>query len=226
MSDTRSGTFAAVAILLIAGALALGNILLFGLAIRQLGGGPEQSFLTSALSAYQSNPAFLIYVLAAHALAGALLAIVFLTFRETASSGASGDRVAEAPKADSPAPALRLLALLQQEGRFIDFVQEDIDAYSDTQVGAAARAIHAGCRKVLHEHMQIDRIFTQDEGTEIVVPAGFDATAIRLSGNVHGQPPFRGRLEHSGWRTRAVTLPQGPAEIDPHVLAPAEVEVA
>lgn len=225
MSETRNGRFAAVAILAITGALALGNILLFGLAISQLGGGSEQSLVRSALEAYQRNPAFLVYLLAAHAFAGILIAIVFTTFRD---GGSSPDRTAsvDQPRRESPVPALRLLALLQQEGRFIDFVQEDIETYSDAQVGAAARAIHSGCRKVLREHMRIDRIFAQDEGSEIELPPGFDATAVRLSGNVHGQPPFRGTLEHSGWRTREVKLPEVPAEIDPNVLAPAEVEVA
>jgi len=227
MSSTRNGAFAGVAVLAIAGILALGNLLLFGLAAQQLGGGgAEQPFLAAVTATYQRVPAYLAYLLAAHAFAGILLAIVFLTFRSPGAVPADADKPTEPAKPDSPVAALRLLALLQQEGRFIDFVQENIASYSDAQVGAAARAIHTGCRKALHEHMQIDRIFTQEEGTEIEVPAGFDASAVRLSGNVHGQPPFRGRLEHSGWRTHAVTLPDMPAEIDPLILAPAEVEIA
>jgi uncharacterized protein DUF2760 len=139
----------------------------------------------------------------------------------TTGGGTSAD---EAPATDPSAPALRLLALLQQDGRLIDFLQEDIDAYEDAQVGAAVRSIHAGCRKTLHEHLSLDRIYAADEGSPITVEKGFDPNAVRLSGNVTGQPPFTGTLQHGGWRVTKVSLPD--ATTDPAIVAPAEVEIS
>jgi len=56
------------------------------------------------------------------------------------------------------------------------------------------------------------------------VASGFDPSAVRLTGNVHGQPPFRGVLQHGGWRATHVSLPKT-AGVDAAVLAPAEVEI-
>src|SRR5688500_12565958 len=50
----------------------------------------------------------------------------------------------------SPDAALQLLSLLQREGRFVDFIEEDVANYADAQIGAAARVVHEGCRKALH----------------------------------------------------------------------------
>jgi hypothetical protein len=140
-----------------------------------------------------------------------------------------GSRTAKAPASGaadgSGDAALRLLGLLQQEGRLIDFLEEDIDPYSDAQVGAAVRAIHAGCRSALHQRMRIERIYAQEDGAAVEIPAGFDAGAVRLTGNVHGQPPFHGILQHGGWRASELALPAS-AGVDPSVLAPAEVDVS
>ncbi len=125
----------------------------------------------------------------------------------------------------SPAPALRLLSLLQQEGRLIDFIQEDIDGYSDAQVGAAVRSIHSGCRKALQDRIELQRIFGAEDGSEVVVDKSFDPATVRLTGNVSGEPPFRGVLQHGGWRATKVALPESPGDVDPHVIAPAEVEI-
>jgi len=128
----------------------------------------------------------------------------------------------EVPPARTPAAAsaktdaaLRLLALLQREGRLVDFCEEELSGFPDAQVGAAARSVHAGCRKALRE---------EPEGAEVVLDAGFDPRAIRLTGNVAGNPPFRGTLRHHGWRASAARLPV--SDGDPNLLAPAEVELA
>jgi hypothetical protein len=57
------------------------------------------------------------------------------------------------------------------------------------------------------------------------VPAGFDAQRIRLTGNVSGNPPFRGTLKHHGWIAADVKLPAISDALDPRVVAPAEVEL-
>lgn len=137
--------------------------------------------------------------------------------------------VAATVKTEKPAPdpgkrALQLLGILQLEGRLIDFLEEDIDAYSDDQVGAAARTVHAGCRKALHERMKIVRLHEKEDGAAVEIGADFDPRRVRLTGNVHGQPPFRGTLEHGGWMVEEMRLPDLTAG-DPAILAPAEVEI-
>ena len=120
--------------------------------------------------------------------------------------------------------ALRLLGMLQQEGRFVDFVQEDLAPYPDEQIGAAARGIHEGCRKALGEHLVLEPVLRGSEGETVTVEPGFDPAAIRLTGNVSGAPPFRGVLRHTGWRAVRADLPVRRGQ-DPHLIAPAEVEI-
>jgi hypothetical protein len=122
-------------------------------------------------------------------------------------------------------PAVSLLALLQREGRLVDFLREDISAYPDAQVGAAVRAIHTSCRKILDEHLALEPVRSEEEGARVLVERDFDASAIRLTGNVSGKPPFRGVLRHRGWRTRRIELPADPLGQDPSIVAPAEVEI-
>lgn len=123
-------------------------------------------------------------------------------------------------------PDLRVLAVLQRDGRLIDFLQEEIDGYSDTQIGAAVRDIHKGCRKALHDYLTIEPVLNAPEEASVTVPADFDPAAIRLIGNVNGAPPFRGILKHHGWRARSTQLPALPASRDDTtVLSPAEVEI-
>jgi hypothetical protein len=121
--------------------------------------------------------------------------------------------------------ALQLLALLQRESRLIDFLQEDIAAYSDAEVGGAARLLHGGARKVLADTFDLEAVRTEAEGSRLTLPPGFDAAAVRVTGNVVGQPPFTGTLHHQGWRVTAVRLPALTAGHDTRVIAPAEVEL-
>jgi hypothetical protein len=124
-----------------------------------------------------------------------------------------------------PDAALQLLALLQREARLIDFVGEDLSGYADAQIGAAARLVHDGCAKVLREHFSIVPVRDEAEGSRVTLPPGFDAAAVRLTGNVVGQPPFAGSLSHRGWRVTDVRLPRLAEQHDARVLAPAEVEL-
>lgn len=128
-------------------------------------------------------------------------------------------------KETSPDSALQLLALLQQEGRFVDFLQENVTAYSDTEIGGAARVVHEGCCKVVRDYLHIQPVREEAEGARLTVPAGFDPTAVRLTGNVVGQPPFTGTLMHRGWRVAEIKLPKVAEGHDVQVLAPAEVEL-
>jgi hypothetical protein len=140
------------------------------------------------------------------------------------------------PAAPVPAPAptlktldtdaaLQLLALLQREARLIDFTRESLAGYDDAQIGAAARLVHEGCAKVLREHFDIQPVRSEAEGSRVTLPAGFDAAAVKLTGNVSGSAPFTGSLAHRGWRAADVKLPRLAEGHDARVLAPAEVEL-
>jgi hypothetical protein len=120
---------------------------------------------------------------------------------------------------------VRVLALLQREGRLLDFLLEDIQSYSDEQVGAAVRDIHRQCQAALKEHLDLQPVLPQGEGSVVEVTPGFDPSAIRLVGNVTGQPPFRGTLQHHGWRVKEIKLSPPPEGQDELILMPAEVEL-
>ena len=123
-------------------------------------------------------------------------------------------------------PDLRILAVLQRDGRLVDFLLEDIDGYADAQIGAAVRDIHRGCRKAIKEYLTVEPVLPDKEDALVHVPAGFDPATIRLIGNVAGSPPFKGILKHHGWRVKSSQLPVVPgARDDSSILAPAEVEI-
>ncbi len=128
-------------------------------------------------------------------------------------------------KEATPEAALQLLGLLQRDARFIDFVEEDIANYSDADIGAAARLVHDGCRATLREHFSIQPVRDEAEGSRVTIAEGFDAAAIRLTGNVVGNAPFSGSVSHRGWRVTDVRLPKLTQSHDASVLAPAEVEL-
>jgi hypothetical protein len=131
-----------------------------------------------------------------------------------------------APGAPQPVDAaLQLLALLQQEGRLVDFLEEDLSTYADEQIGAAVRPIHEGCRAVLRDRLVLAPILPGVEGATVTVARGFDPAAVRITGNVRGEPPYRGLLRHPGWRSAGLKLPVPTGDQDPSILAPAEVEV-
>ncbi|WP_341312111.1 DUF2760 domain-containing protein [Paraburkholderia sp. IMGN_8] len=151
-----------------------------------------------------------------------------------AASAAPASATAPAPapqpaaptlKEASPDAALQLLGLLQRDARFIDFVEEDIKGYSDADIGAAARLVHDGCRATLREHFTIRPVRDEAEGSRVTLAEGFDATAIRLTGNVVGKAPFNGSVSHRGWRVDEVRLPKLTDSHNARVIAPAEVEL-
>jgi hypothetical protein len=128
-------------------------------------------------------------------------------------------------KQATPDAALQLLGLLQRDARFVDFIEEDVAGYSDADIGAAARVVHGGCRNVLREHFTIRPVRDEAEGSRITLPEGFDATAVRVTGNVVGKAPFSGSLSHRGWRVDEVRLPKLADSRNAKVIAPAEVEL-
>ncbi len=176
--------------------------------------------------------------IAALALVLALLVLVFFLI-----SGKSGvptrpvQKATEAPapisiRPPAPMPAkqaeaeiVAFFGLLQEKGRFVDFLMEDITSYKDSEVGAAARVIHQGCRQVLQEYFNISAISEAQEGAQVTVPAGYSADQYRLIGKLSCEPPFTGTLLHKGWKTEFVKLPRILSTERLPPIAPAEVEL-
>ena len=143
----------------------------------------------------------------------------------TATTPAAEKPVVIPMREAAPEAALQLLGLLQREARFIDFIQEDVAAYQDADIGVAARVVHEGCRKVLRDNFAISPVRDEAEGSRITLPEGFDAASIRVTGNVVGQPPFTGSITHRGWRVVETRLPKLADGHELRVIAPAEVEL-
>jgi len=130
------------------------------------------------------------------------------------------------PKPPARSEAITLLATLQREARFVDFIKEPLGGYSDAQIGAVARDVHRDCSGVIERLFGLVPVVEGEEGSQVEVPAGFDAGRFRLTGNVTGEPPFSGRLAHHGWEATRAKLPAysgSPAAA--RIVAPAEVEL-
>src|SRR3569833_2117679 len=123
------------------------------------------------------------------------------------------ERVIEkpAPKASTAASqregALALLAREQREGRFVDFISEQIDGADDADIGAAVRAVHRGCKEVFDQILSLEPVMPGEEEAKV------DA-------------PYKGTLRHHGWRAGETKLPSLAEGVDRSVIAPAEVELS
>jgi len=230
--------FAFILIILLLGGLAAGNYFMltrapFGNCIG------SQLFINGAdLYGFKPSPSACLnygyYFIGAPLAIGLLLLLTlpFLVAGREIAQEARPQPAAEPKKVAPPPPpkpttdaAVQLLGLFQREGRLIDFLREDIQPYDDTQVGAAVRTIHQTCRQVLAEHLTLEPVLKGNEGDEVTIPKDFDPSAVRLTGNVSGEPPFQGTLRHAGWRAAQVKLPAQPSGQDPKIVAPAEVEI-
>jgi len=162
----------------------------------------------------------------------ARLSPAWSAFRRTMAEPAFAGKVQDllTPPPPPPPPkrsgeALRLLALLQRKGRLLDFLLEDIEKATNEQIGAGVRELHKESQEALKEHLVLAPVLPGEEGDAVEVPPGFDPSAVRLTGNVTGRPPFRGVLKHHGWRVQDFTLAKPPEGQDEFVVAPAEVEL-
>ena len=136
-----------------------------------------------------------------------------------------------APKPQPSAKASRndavtLLATLQREARFIDFIQENLDDYTNDQVGAAVRDIHRDCYQVLDRLFGIQEVVTGEEGESISLPKNYQLDRFQLVGNISEEVQSEGKLIHHGWEISKCEIPtwSGNQEAST-IIAPAEVEV-
>ena len=138
---------------------------------------------------------------------------------------AAPEAAPEVGRDDSSERPMQILALLQRDGRLIDFVMEDLATYGDAQIGAAVRDVHAGCRRVLERYVTLESILAGREGESITVGSAIDPAAIHLVGNVTARSPISGTLLHRGWRVSRIALPPLGEPDARTVVAPAEIEV-
>ena len=132
---------------------------------------------------------------------------------------------ADLEKPSSGEEAIYTLTLLQREGRLIDFLKEDISSFEDAQIGAAVRQVHEGCKKVLDKHFSVAPVLDSTEGEKVDIEKGFDPSMYELSGNVSGEPPYKGELRHKGWQATKVDLPTRQKSRNESIICPAEVDI-
>ena len=196
--------------------------------------------LLAVLTGLLMIPATKAYTFQIAAIAFALALVVFAlslvdagkkTAPETVQVQVPRPAVIEPPPPPPPAEntveaeIVAFFALLQEKGRLVDFLMEDLATYEDAEIGAAARVVHEGCKQVLQEHFKIHAISEAEEGSQITVPAGFAADEYRFVGKLTGDPPFTGKLVHKGWKTDSVKLPRILTSGTLPAIAQAEVEL-
>src|SRR5262245_45469246 len=95
----------------------------------------------------------------------ARLGLAYTAFRKVLGDPDVAARVAPIltpPPPEPPKPPklsgepLRLLVILQRDGRLLDFLLEDISGASDDQIGAGVRAIHKDTQRIIHEHLTLE----------------------------------------------------------------------
>lgn len=165
-----------------------------------------------------------------------LLAVFCLTDRRSPETAAA-PAAEPVPVVPVPPPVNRderakheltaLLGQLQEKGRLVDFVMEELHGQPDERVGQVARVVHAGCREVILRAFDPQPIQAAPEGTLVSPLAGTPPAQVRWVG-AGGGAPDQGRVLHRGWRAARVALPEfssDPTEGDGgYVIAPAELE--
>jgi hypothetical protein len=136
---------------------------------------------------------------------------------------------AASPEMAVEAGVVQFLARMQEKGRLVDFLMDDITPFSNEQIGVVARVVHQGCREVVRGAFEIQPVHPGGEREEIVLAGDFDAGAYRLVGKVPEHPPYRGTVLHRGWKATRISLPRVSATtLDlaaGRIIAPTEVEV-
>ncbi len=121
--------------------------------------------------------------------------------------------------------ALQILGILQRDSRLIDFLMEDISAYSDDQVGAAVRDLHQQCRDSLNRYLLLAPVIDGVEGSPTKLDTN-DPSTVKLLGNVPANgKASNGLLRHKGWKAEKIDLPPLAPGANASVIAPAEVEI-
>lgn len=161
--------------------------------------------------------------------------LAFAAFFTILFKGRLPNALQQPPQADASTPAetaddadraVQMMALLQRDGRLVDFLMEDLASYSDAQIGTAARDVHDNCRRTFDKYVTLEAILDGREGESTTVADNIDPAAVRLIGNVSGRPPLRGTVLHRGWRVSRIQLPPLGTNAARPIVAQAEIEIA
>jgi Domain of unknown function (DUF2760) len=151
-----------------------------------------------------------------------------ITADEKPKQGEYDSKTSQAPVEPPPkrSDAITLLAALQREARLVDLVQQPLAQFTDEQIGAAARGVLRDSAAVLARFFALKSVLPENEGDQVQVSAGYDPGRYKLSGNVSGNPPYTGKLAHTGWEATAINLPTWTGhKTSANVIAPAEIEI-
>ena len=161
---------------------------------------------------------------------GDCVALIVLLSRPAATKEAApstDDQGVSKSEADRIADfqTLAFLGALQEKGRLVDFLMDDIGGHDDASVGAAARVVYHGCRDALLKMVSIEPVASETEGTKVAV--GRDRLEeFQLVGSTADGDTVTGVLAHKGWRGREFRFPKvDSARETPPVIAPAKLEV-
>jgi hypothetical protein len=138
-------------------------------------------------------------------------------------SGSGGSQSVDFGKvAPSRSDALTLLAVMQKESRILDLIFDDLDGYTDEQIGGASRQVLRDLKDCLDSHVKIESLVDQHEGDVVQIPDAASPVRWKVLGDASAQT---GTLTHAGYVARKVALPEWTGtEENASILAPAEVD--
>jgi FtsZ-binding cell division protein ZapB len=143
-------------------------------------------------------------------------------------SAQQSKKAASSRSVDVEAELAHFLGILQDRGRLVDFLMNDIAPHSDDEVGRVARVVHQGCSSVLNEYFSIAKLDKNEEQSQVTINDSQNRDLYRFSGQVSDSPPYKGTLLHAGWKTSRVAVPRLSQVIrteEAYLVSPAEVEV-
>lgn len=123
---------------------------------------------------------------------------------------------------------LYLISMLQEKGRLLDFVMDDISTYRDEDVGRVSRIVHQGVKEVFTKIMDIKSIHAGVEGEKITLNGAADFSSYKLIGTGTKTPPLTGVVVHKGWKLEKFNLPKISSTVDQTsnmIIQAVEVEV-
>ena len=137
--------------------------------------------------------------------------------------GSLGTTIVDYSKvATSRSDALTLLAVMQKESRILDLIFDDLDGYSDEQIGGASRQVLRDLRDCLDSHVKIESLVDKQEGDVVQIPDAASPIRWKVIGDASAQS---GTLTHAGYVAKKVALPEWTGtEENASVIAPAEVD--
>ena len=122
--------------------------------------------------------------------------------------------------------AISLLAVLQREGRLVDFLQQPLAGFSDAEIGAVVREVHRDSARALDRLFGLVPAIPKAEWDVMELAAGFDASRFKLTGQISGGAPYRGAVAHHGWQATRCEIPTWSGSDETLlVVATAEFEV-